>query len=68
MGNSGGLKPLEATSYITAVGLEEALRSKRLEPGHKLETRPQGTNKSQKAHEDQSEAAVVEILKERTSG
>ena len=38
VGNRGGLKPLEATSYITAAGLKEALRSKRLEPGHKLET------------------------------
>ena len=68
MGNRGGLKSFEATSYITAAGLKEALRSKRLEPGHKLETRPQGINKSQKAHEDQSEAAVVEILRERMSG
>ena len=46
----GGLKPLEATSYVTAAGHKKALRSKRLEPGYKLETRSQGINKSQKAH------------------
>jgi len=54
VGNRGGLKPLEATLYITAVGPKEVLRLKRVEPDLKLETRSQEINKSQKASDDES--------------
>jgi len=68
VGNRGGLKPLEATSYITAPGLKKALRSKKLEPDHKLEARSQEIKKSQKAEDDQFGAVAAETLGERTSG
>jgi hypothetical protein len=57
VGNRGGLKPLEATLYIIAAGPKEVLRSKRVEPDLKLETRSQEINKinkSQKVSDDES--------------
>ena len=65
VGNRGGLKLVEPTSYITVAGLKEVLRSKKLEPGRKLETRSQGINKSQKGDDDQFGPAAAEILRTR---